>query len=205
MSKALKLNLDAKTISESMAHENGSRFMIWLEVIEGDYKTALGRVSEFCPELISTDDVLLPRAQMYADIYRLMGQSDLALAYYDSARTVLETRLSDTPQDPRVHSALGQVYAHLGRRNKAIEEGELAVELLPVPRDAVRGSSLVIDLAKIYVGVGEFEAAVNQLDYVLSIPSWISPPLLRVDPTWAPLRDHPSFQRLLERHSPTNS
>jgi serine/threonine-protein kinase len=47
--------------------------------------------------------------------------------------------------------------------------------------------------------VGEYEAAIDQLEYLLSVPSVITIPLLRVDPLWDPLRDHPRFQALLER------
>ena len=43
------------------------------------------------------------------------------------------------------------------------------------------------------------DAAIDQLEYLLSIPSIISIPLLNSDPTWAPLRDHPRFQKLLRQ------
>jgi hypothetical protein len=53
--------------------------------------------------------------------------------------------------------------------------------------------------------VGEYEKAIDQLEYLLSIPSseflWqvVSIPLLRIDPQWDPLREHPRFQGLLEK------
>jgi serine/threonine-protein kinase len=46
--------------------------------------------------------------------------------------------------------------------------------------------------------VGEFDAAIDQLELLLSIPSTLSVPLLRLDPAWDPLRDHPRFKKLLE-------
>ena len=48
--------------------------------------------------------------------------------------------------------------------------------------------------------VGEFELAVDQLEVLLSRPSALSVPWLRLDPTWDPLRDHPRFQALLEKY-----
>ena len=72
------------------------------------------------------------------------------------------------------------------------------MELLPVTKEAWRGLYRVDALAKIYVMVGEFDAAIDQLDFLLSIPSQLSIPLLRLDPAWAPLRDHPRFKKLLE-------
>jgi hypothetical protein len=46
--------------------------------------------------------------------------------------------------------------------------------------------------------VNEYDLAVEQLEHLLSIPSELSIPLLRLDPVWKPLRDHPRFKRLLE-------
>ncbi len=62
----------------------------------------------------------------------------------------------------------------------------------------MRGLSKVKDLARIYVMVDEHDEAIDQLEYLLSIPSRLSIPLLRLDPAWDPLRDHPDFKRLLE-------
>ncbi len=56
----------------------------------------------------------------------------------------------------------------------------------------------VEDLARIYVMVGEYDSAIDQLDFLLSRPGELSIPLLQLDPTWNPLRDHPRFQKLLE-------
>jgi hypothetical protein len=49
--------------------------------------------------------------------------------------------------------------------------------------------------------VGEFDAAIDQLEFLLSIPGRMSVPLLRLDPAWEPLREHPRFKRLLEEGS----
>jgi hypothetical protein len=46
--------------------------------------------------------------------------------------------------------------------------------------------------------VGEFDLAIDQLEFLLSIPSELSIHLLRLDPDWAPLRDHRRFKKLLE-------
>ena len=86
----------------------------------------------------------------------------------------------------------------LGTEVKAIRAGKMGVELLPVSKDAWRGLYRVEDLARIYVMVGEYDAAIDQLEFLLSRPSNLSVALLRLDPTWDPVRDHPRFQRLLE-------
>jgi hypothetical protein len=73
----------------------------------------------------------------------------------------------------------------------------LALKLLPLTKEAFRGAYLVMDLAQIYAMTGKLNAAVDQLEHLLSIPSAVSIPILRLDPIWNPLRAHPQFQRLL--------
>jgi len=48
--------------------------------------------------------------------------------------------------------------------------------------------------------VGEFDAPIDQLEYLLSIPATFSVQLLRLDPFWDPFRDHPRFQALLDKY-----
>ena len=48
--------------------------------------------------------------------------------------------------------------------------------------------------------VGDQEAAIQQLDYLLSHPSWISVTLLKLDPRWDLLRKNPKFVALLTKY-----
>jgi Flp pilus assembly protein TadD len=155
---------------------------------------------EQAPDVLEDQGSYLPRALLYGEAHDLLGDSDLAREYYDSARAFLEPKVLEQPEDWRRHSALGVAYAGLGRSEEAIREGRLAVELMRVARDAQDGSYPVGDLARVYVMVGEYDAAIDQLDYLLSIPAGkISVPLLRIDPVWDPLRDHPRFHALLTK------
>ncbi len=144
-------------------------------------------------------------ALLAARTHRLRGESELAHASYDSARAILERELDARPDDDRIHSALGIAYAGLGRKDEAIREGKRGVELYPVSKDAMIGPFRVADLAEIYTMVGEYDAALDEIEYLLSIPSEMSVPLLRLDPIWDPLRDHPRFQDLLEKYGGVGS
>jgi len=90
------------------------------------------------------------------------------------------------------------IYAELGLGERALEEAKKAVELLPVSQEAVRGYYRSMDLAQVYVIVGEYDKAFNQIEYLLSIPGKLSIPLLKLDPVWAPLRELPRFQKLVQ-------
>jgi TolB-like protein/Tfp pilus assembly protein PilF len=126
----------------------------------------------------------------------------LERAYYDSTRVVLEDMVRQRPGEGRYHTLLGIAYAALGRKSEAIQEGKRGVALRPPSKDALAGPILVQDLAQIYARVGERDLAIDQLELLLSIPSRISVPWLRVDKTWDPLRSHPRFKELVESRAP---
>src|SRR5437899_10068977 len=169
---------------------------IWLDILDRRYDASM-RLSKAAGEVIEDQFEFLPRVQLQAQIYGLLQRRDVEAASYDSAQGVVSRKLREQPDDPRLHSALGIAYAGLGRTREAIQEGEKAVELLPVSKEAYRGYYRAVDLARIYAMVGERDAAVAQLERLLSIPGHLTGEWLRIDPTWDPLRDHPRFQRLV--------
>ncbi len=170
---------------------------ILMDIFDEEYQEALNRIASFPWEAVDVIEWFVPKDQLYARVYGLMNRPDLERAHYDSARALVESRVEEEPEDSRFHSALGIAFAGLGRKVDALREGKRAVELLPVSKDAYHGPFRAIDLAKIYAMVGENEAAVNELEHLLSIPSPLSVPLLRLDPIWDPLRDHQRFRRLV--------
>jgi hypothetical protein len=66
-----------------------------------------------------------------------------------------------------------------------------------VSRDGNDGADLQEDYAFVQTLVGETDAAVKRLAFLLSIPSDVSMNLLRFDPMWDPLRGNEAFQRLV--------
>jgi serine/threonine-protein kinase len=171
---------------------------ILLETWDGDYEEALNRLASVPSEvLLDIQSDFVAKAQLHGRVYGLMGNWQLEQAYYDSARAFLEARVEQRPDDPRYRSALGIAYAGLGRKEDAMREGEAAVELLPVSKEAYMGAIRAEDLARIHTMVGEYDAAIDQLAVLLAVPSLTAVAMLRFDPTWAPLRDHPRFQELV--------
>jgi TolB-like protein/Flp pilus assembly protein TadD len=132
-----------------------------------------------------------------AEFYRFVRQHQRATAYYDSARTFLEREVQRRPQDDSFHADLALVYAALGRKADAIREARQAATLLPLSKDAYFGTDRLINLAAIYATVGEPDAAIDQLEVVLKVPSEISAARLRVDPKFTPLRGKPRFEHLV--------
>jgi len=136
-----------------------------------------------------------------AEVYEAKGDRRSAIARYDSARVYYERIIRSNPESAYIcfyHVALGLAYAGLGRKEEAIREGEEAVRMMPISKDALVGAELVGFLPEIYVMCGEYEAAIDQIETALSVPSFVSAGLLRIDPIWDPLRSNPRFRRLVE-------
>jgi len=191
----------ARSTLEKMPKKiDSSSLLFWFlqELYERNYESALDRLSSASIETIELQEVFIPKAQLAGLIYKLMNEQDQARTSFDSARTILEKEVKEQPDDARMHSSLGIVYAALGRKEEAIQEGKMAVELCPVSKDHNLGVPRIKDLATIYTTVGDYEAALDQIEYLISIPGYFSVPLLRLDPIWDPLRHHPRFQKLLK-------
>jgi serine/threonine-protein kinase len=173
---------------------------VLLDTWDGQYEAALTRLSSVSSTAFNTLDVFIPKALLAAQIYDLMNEPALARQHYESAAAVLEARIEETAEDSRRHSALGIAYAGLGRVEDAIRAGERGVDLLPVSKDAMGGVYRVQDLASILTMTGQHDAAIDRLEFLLSVPGDMSVARLRLDPAWGPLRSRPRFQTLLEEY-----
>ena len=133
-----------------------------------------------------------------AMLYRVRGRSALARAYFDSARTAVESKLTrDQDEYGRLRCMLGIALAGLGRASDAIREGDRVVQIMPVSKDAMEGPLMLANLARIYVLLGERDKAIDQLELVLSRPGPLSANWLKADPFWDSLRASPRFPQLV--------
>jgi hypothetical protein len=94
----------------------------------------------------------------------------------------------------------------MGRKEDAIREGQLAVELKPESKDAVDGALMNCYLALIYARLGERDLAIPLIARLLKTPGAvdsvdysITVNDLKYRWEWDPIRGDPRFQKLLEQ------
>jgi hypothetical protein len=100
---------------------------------------------------------------------------------------------------------LARIDAELGDKEKAIQEGRTACDILPPTKDAVVGVYLIDNLARIYALTGEKDLALEQLDIVSKIPCGPSYGDLRLDPEWDSLRGDPRFDKIVASLAPKSA
>ena len=170
------------------------------ELYERNYEAARVRLAAAPSDLLG----YWPKALLEGWVLDLLGEPRAAAASYERARIVLEELLAGSTADADLHNArthgfLGLALAGLGRVEDAVREGRRAAELSPISEDATVGPWGVLDQALIDIAVGRHDAALDRLEYLLSIPAgWqISVPLLELDPRWDPLRSHPRYREIV--------
>jgi TolB-like protein/Flp pilus assembly protein TadD len=178
-------------------HEWYSWCWYYQEMGEGNYEAALRVMSDTSVEwVVNTKICYMPKEIFAAFIYDYKNEDQLARDHYEAAIGMLEKAVRETPNDPRCHSALGIACAGTGQKERAIREGKKAVGLLPISVDALYGITYVYDLAAIYSMTGEYDLALENVGYLMSIPSWFSMTWLDWDIRFMPLKTHPGYQEL---------
>jgi len=175
---------------------------IWVLTLQRKFAEALQVVQQFRGETLAYPERgPCPKAFLEGSLYLREGDKEKAHAAFEQAKIVAERLVRDAPDDFGRHAQLGAVFAGLGKKEDAINEGKKAVELLPESQDAFDGPQATAALAEIYAWVGEHDEAVRLLDHLLTVPSGLTVSTLKLDPTWDPLRKDPRFQALIDKYS----
>jgi tetratricopeptide (TPR) repeat protein len=177
---------------------------VLLALIDGNYAEA-ERVLAATPRQDFQDidySFYFPKSWFEAMIARAKGDSARATAAFSKARSILEQRLIIKPEHARTIAVLAQVDAGLGRKELAIREAQHAVELMPISEDIYDGGLVLEGLAQVYTWIGEHDRAIEVLQKLVSMPSYVNYARLKLHPMWNPLRGDPRFEKIVASLAP---
>ncbi len=129
----------------------------------------------------------------------LLNESEKAIANFEQAKIYYERLISEVPDVASYHSYLGLAYAGLGQFKDAVREGKKATEITPVSKSFYMGPIFLKNLSQIYISAKDFELAIDQIEYLLSIPCFSTRWTLLLDPQYDPISDHSQFQEFLNK------
>lgn len=169
-------------------------------LMERNYDLAMNAIDSHQADAVIRRYAYYPLALMRGLTELQIGDPGKAVDYFVSARATLEALVTEMPDDPRIHSALGFAYAGLNEGDQAIAAANTASELYPVSADAVGGTLYLLNMAKTYAMLGEHDAAIRMLGELWSQPSdwYATPNIILRSPIFEELQDDPTFIALLE-------
>ena len=152
--------------------------------------------------------VLLSRTFGEGLLALMMKDEAKARAAFTTARIEQEKIVQAQPDFGPPLCVLGLIDAALGRTEDALREGRRAIELLPIEKDSVDGSQMLIYFAVIAAWAGEKDLAVQYL--AANSRSYGGGQVatygaLKLLPFWDPLRGDPRFEKIVASLAPKES
>ena len=174
---------------------------VWVLMLGRQFSEALREIEQFPGEVFDAHNGRAPKAFFEGLIYLCQGDKTKGTIALEHARAIADQLVQESPNDAPRRAILGQILAALGQKEAAIAEGKRATELLPESEDAYDGPQITGQLAAIYAWTGGNDQALSLLDHLLQTSNGITVPLLKLDPSWDPLRKDPRFQALIDKYA----
>jgi TolB-like protein/Flp pilus assembly protein TadD/predicted Ser/Thr protein kinase len=152
--------------------------------------------------VLDDNTIHFPRAFAEGLIARLAGDGDAATSAFLRALPVAEKVVAAAPGYGPPHMTVGVIAAFLGRKDDALREGRLGVELLPISKDAYNGPILQEYLAVIAAWAGETDLACEELEKSARCANGAAYGDLKLMPYWDPLRGNPRFEAIVASLAP---
>jgi tetratricopeptide (TPR) repeat protein len=153
-------------------------------------------------ELVGANGQLVPVSFCQGIIARARGDDAKAGEAFTRARATVAAQLAERPDDPMLMATLGLIDAGLGRKEDALREGRRAVELRPLSDDADDGATVMGTMAMIYAWISDTKNALDQLEFLATIPNGPTFGQLKYDPAWDTVRGDPRFTAMLNALQP---
>jgi len=130
--------------------------------------------------------------------YRLMGDTMHARMFGDTAVIAFAKQLHDFPDRAQLRELLARALALAGRKQEAAIQADSALKLRETTNDATLKGYVLFQAARVFIQSGENERALDLLERLITMPaSDITPGYLKIDPSFAPLKGNPRFEKLI--------
>ena len=177
---------------------------VWMAMLDGNYAEA-ERVLSASPRQDFQDidfSFYFPKSWYQAMIARAKGDSAGATAAFRECREILAQRLIVKPEHARTIAVLAQVDAGLGQKELAVREAQHAIDLMPISKDIYDGALVLEGLAQVYTWSGERDRAIELVQKLVTMPSYLNYGRLKLHPLWSPLRGDPQFEKIVNSLAP---
>src|ERR1035437_4307438 len=182
-------------LKESGVKEEDVQYLVYYHTRQYDKLIEFSR-KEFT--IIADQSTYQPKTYEFALIYYLSSHKSLSKIYADSSIIFMREQLKENPNDERFYATLGKCYAFVGNAEEAIYCGKKAVNLKPAKVDVYMGAIKEQDLMEIYILTGNYDLALDKIEFLLSVPSELHIGDLLLNPLFDNLRSLPRFQKITE-------
>jgi serine/threonine protein kinase/Tfp pilus assembly protein PilF len=182
-----------------------------MAMLERDYATADKILSETALEEFSQVGDL-PKTFYHGRVALARADIESAQRYFVAARSSMEKRVRDAPDNAQGHAELALLYAYMQRKEEAIREARRAVEIEPETQNAFHGAAWAANLALVSALIGEQDQAITLIERLLTTPGAVGSRVdavsnitladLRLRWEWDSLRGNPRFQKILAGPEP---
>src|SRR4029079_459195 len=149
--------------------------------------------------------IILSRSFGEGLLARMTKDEARARTAFEAARAQQEKIVQAQPDYGPSLCVLGLIYAALGRKDLALDEGRRAIALTPLEKDVSNGSLVLQYFAITAAWAGDKELALQQLEAGVRAPqasAMLSYGALKLFPVWDPLRGDPRFEKIVESLAP---
>ena len=130
--------------------------------------------------------------------WKLLGDSAKAHAFADTARMAFAAGVSQFPEEAQLHELLARALVLGGWKEEAVREASLSLRMRETELDAGTGPYVRFQVARVYIQAGEYDKALDLIEPLLTTNgSDLTPGYMRLDPSFAPLKGNPRFQKLI--------